>query len=381
MTVPFSRTVNVTVSKNTGFVSQRGFGVPLFLTSQAVAGVLDADNLTKLYGSIQEVAVDFDAADEFHRAATIAFSQNPRPLQIKAGFYPRDPAAAPTAQDMKDALDAIADADDAFYFICVESQLRDTPGADGVIEWTEARTKLLLLDSNDELHQDATDTTNISARYKGSVTRTGVFYHTDPATYGAMGLASFMATRNFDQANSAYTAKFKRINGLNNVNLGSAAIQAITSFVPQAGQDEAQGHNANTYIDIGGRNFVVEGSTLTADFFLDEIHACDWIQFRTEEALLNILLNNAVVPMTDPGMQLLASAPRSVTEQARRAGFVDIDREDEDGNNQPGVIITVPSVFDIPESQRKSRIPPAISVSTRYTGGVHYGTVHYSVNF
>jgi hypothetical protein len=41
------------------------------------------------------------------------------------------------------------------------------------------------------------------------------------------------------------------------------------------------------------------------------------------------------------------------------------------------VIITVPSVFDVPESQRKARIAPAIAVEFRYAGAVHYAKVEY----
>jgi hypothetical protein len=62
-----------------------------------------------------------------------------------------------------------------------------------------------------------------------------------------------------------------------------------------------------TYINIGGRNFVVEGSTLTPNVFLDEIHATDWIIARTEEETLGILLNNSRIKFDDSGMQQIAS--------------------------------------------------------------------------
>ena len=138
---------------------------------------------------------------------------------------------------------------------------------------------------------------------------------------------------------------------------------------------------ANTYVDIGGRDFVVEGQTLTANVFIDEIHATDWIIARTEEESLGILLNNARVPFTDQGMELLASAARTVMKQAARAGLVAEDLDPTSGTYEAAVVVTVPSVFDVPESQRKARIAPEIHVRFRYAGAVHYTTIRYQMTF
>ena len=377
--LPYSRVVNVTLSRNDAFPSRRGFGVALFLTSQEVNGKLDATHLTRTYGSMEEVAVDFTSSDDFYKAAEAAFSQNPRPIQVKAGYIPVDSAFDDNA--MKAALDDIYDADGDWYWLSVESALRDDASLDGLIEWVEAKNKMAILDSNDTGHEAQNNTTCISARHKGTVERSAVFYHPDATEYGGFALAASLGTRNFDDANSAYTAKFRRLRGVTPVNLGSAAIQAITGFTPQIGQSETAGHMANTYIDIGGRDFVVEGSTLTANVFIDEVHSTDWIIARTEEEALGILLNNDCVPFTDAGMEQIASAARTVMRQAARAGLVAQDLNPLTGLYEPAVEITVPSVFDVPESQRKARIAPAISVRFRYSGAVHYCTINYQMTF
>lgn len=377
--LPYSRVVNVTLSRNDAFPSRRGFGVALFLTSMEKVGKLDASNLTRAYGSMEEVAVDFTSSDDFYKAAESAFSQNPRPIQVKAGYLPVDSAFDDEA--MKTALDAIYDADQDWYWIGIESGLRDDAALDGLIEWTEAKNKMAILDSNDTGHEVQNNTTCISARHKGTVERTGVFYHPVAAEYGGFALAAMLGTMNFDEPDSAYTAKFKRLRSVSPVNLGSAAIQAITGFTPQLGQSEAAGHMANTYIDIGGRDFVVEGSTLTPNVFIDEIHSTDWIIARTEEEVLGILLNNKRIPFTDPGMEQLASAPRMVMRQATRAGIVAQDLNPLTGLYEPAVVITVPSVFSVPESQRKARIAPPVSVRFRYAGAAHYTTINYQMTF
>lgn len=377
--LPYSRVVNVTMSRNDAFPSRRGFGVALFLTPAEKAGKLDASHRTRAYGSMEEVAVDWATSDEFYKAAELAFSQNPRPIQIKAGFV--DIETASTASDLKGELDAIYDADQDWYWIGIDASMRDEGYLDGLIEWVQAKNKMAILDTNDPDHESQNNSTCISARHKNTVDRTATFYHTDPDEYAGFALAASLGTFNFDDANSAYTAKFKRLMSVSPVNIGSSAVQAVTGFVPQIGQSADTGHMANTYVDIGGRNFVVEGSTLTPNVFIDEIHATDWIIARTEEEALGILLNNKRVPFTDAGMEQIASAARTVMQSATRAGLVAQDLNPLTGEYEPAVEITVPSVFDVPESQRKARIAPAISVRFRYAGAVHYTTIHYHMTF
>lgn len=379
MTLPYSRTVNVTLTRNDAFPSRRGFGTLLHLTSQSVVGKLTASLRTRSYSSMEEVAVDFASTDDFYKAALAAFSQNPRPIQVKAGYY--ESSTALDADGLADELDAIFDYDQDFYFVTVEAALRDDPIVYGLISWVEAKNKVAIIDSNDADMQESTNETNIAAVHKGTVERSSVFYHTSSALYPATALAGLLSTYNFDEANTAYTAKYKNLRGITPVDLPSSAITAITGFVPQTGQAVASGHNANTYIDIGGRNFVVEGSMLTSNVFLDEIHATDWIILRTEEEALGILLNNKRVPFDDNGMQILAGAARTVMRQAARAGLIASDIDPLTGAYEPAVKITVPSVFDVPESQRKARIAPAISVRFRYAGAVHYTTINYQMTF
>ncbi|QQM29295.1 DUF3383 family protein [Martelella lutilitoris] len=377
--LPYSMVVNVSVDRVNNFPTRRGFGTILFLSTVAKAGIVDATTRTKLYASIEEVAVDWAATDDFYKAALAAFSQNPRPTSIKAGYISYTSGTS-TESDVQDELDAIEAFDGDWYFLTIDSVLRDEAPLDGLISWNEAKMKQAFIDSNDDNMESAADTTNVAARNKGTVIRTSVFYHTDAAEWLAICAAAYCSTRVFDDANSAYTLKFKGMAGVQNVNLGSAAITAITGFVPGTGQSETAGHCANTYIDIGDQNFLVEGSTLTQNTFIDEIHASDWIVARTEEKMLSIFLNNARVPFSDVGMQILASGPREIMQAAVRAGIVPLDINTT-GDYEAAYTITVPSVFDVPASQRNARIAPAITVVFRYAGAVHYATVTYELNY
>lgn len=377
--LPYNRVVNVTLDRNDAFPSRRGFGTPLMLSTTALNGIVDLANRTKLYASMEEVASDWAAGSDVYEAGQTLFSQNPRPRQFKVGYVQMD--STPTEAELETQLDAIYAADQDWYQITIDKALRDTPALDGLIEWTESKSKFALIDSNDAGVETETNTTSIAARNKGQFERSSVWYHTDEDQFPAIAMAGYMSTRDFDEADSAYTAKFKELRSVSPVNLNSAKLSAITGFTPGIGQSNSVGHMANTYIDIGGRFFTVEGSTLKANVFIDEIHATDWIIARTEEELLAVLLNNARVKFDDSGMQVLASAARTVMQQAHRAGLVADDLNPETGEYEPAITYTVPSVFDVPASQRVARIAPAISVQFRYAGAVHYSTINYTMNF
>jgi hypothetical protein len=325
------------------------------------------------------VTEDWATTTSAYKAALSAFSQNPRPRQIKIGHVVDDETMIAT--ELQAQLDLLYAYDSDWYFITIADNLRDVVALSGLLTWVQAKPKLAIIDSNETDTENPADTTSIAAANKGDFDRAGVFYHTDATAYPAASLAAYMQTRSFDEANTAYTAKFKNLPGIPAVNIGSAALTAVTGFTPGVGQSEAAGHMANTYIDIGSRNFVVEGSTLTANVFLDEIHMQDWVIARTEEEMLGILLNNARVKFDDSGMQVLAGAVRTVVQQATRAGLIAQDLNPETGDYEAAVQIIVPSVFDVPESQRKARIAPAIECRFRAAGAVHYAVVRYSVNF
>lgn len=379
--LPYSRVVKVNLSRN-AFVSRTGFGIALFLSTVEVAGEIDADNRTKYYTSMEEIAVDHASSTQVYKAANKAFSQNPRPTGIKVGFVDT-PTGGLTDESVQDELDAILEYDPGFYFVAHEAAMRDTPTAaqEGIIKWTEAQRKLAILGSVVATLKDAGDTTNVAAVFKGLYERSVVMHIPVADDYGDFALAATLSTYNFDDANSAYTAKFKSLEGVTPASVSSAELTAITGFVEEVGQSTTAGHCANTQVDIGDRNFVAEGSTLTPNVFIDEIHSQDWIITRTEEEILNVLLNNKRIPFDDSGMEILASAVRLVMNQARRAGLIAMDRNPITGLYEPAVEIIVPSVFDVPESQRKARIAPAISVIFRYAGAVHYAKVDYSVTF
>lgn len=471
--LPYSRVVDVTVTRQDRFAAAAGFSVALIVQPQAVAGQVDATTRTKLYSSLLEVAEDFDSVDDAYKAASAVFAQNPRPRQIKIGY--RNPA-----NPITDELNAIYTFDPDFYWLGFTDEIRDTINQQLAADWAETKPVLAGLESNDVSTEtaaavaDKTSTVTMTIASPGVVTWTGhtlqngdevvftttgalptgltagttyyvinqasntfqvsatvggsaintsgtqsgthtatspqyggsiaeyieskgydrsfVFYHTDASLYPALALLAYCATRDLDRGNAlaaqrgdinsgnAYTAKFKKLVGITALNKSSAIVQAITGFVPGLGVDPAQGHAANTYVDIGGLSMVVEG-TVGSRAFIDEIHASDWLVARMQEALLSTLANNPRIPYTNVGVGILTNTVRGVMNRGVAAGIVAADFGDDDTEVVPEFIISVDRVENIPVSQRRNRIAADIKIDFRYAGAIHYASASITLRF
>lgn len=372
--LPISRAVEVTVTRQDNFPSIRGFGTPLIVTDENTGPLSDSVRV-KSYASMEEVASDWDAADEAYKVANTMFSQRVRPTQIKIGFRESGSADA-----IDDQMDAIAAYDNDWYQLVPTNHIRDDAAEeDALIEWTESKTKMLFLGTADPLVKSLNDTSNVAARNKLKYDRTAVFYNAVAGEYLEAAVAAYTATRNFDRPNTAYTSKFKRMYGVTLLNEPSDVVQVISGFVPPLGLNAQAGHYANVFVNIGGAPQVVEGNVLSGAF-IDEIHMADWLIARTQEELLGILTTNDKIPMTDPGVEILASGVRAVMNRAVNAGLIAEDFDD-DGNLLPAYEITPTRVASISAAQRRQRIAPPISGLFRASGAVHYATVSFTMTF
>jgi hypothetical protein len=379
--LPYSRIVDVSLTKLDRFARRRGFGIPLILTSDD-SGDVDATTRTKVYGTMEEVADDYASTTEPYKAALAMFSQTPRPLQIKIGFIDDGVLDTPTPSPTIGAeLDAVYAYDNDWYWLTMTSEFRDNAILDAVMAWVDAKPALFIIASNAAGHEDPANTTALAPRNKGIRQRSAVFYHPTAAEYPDAAFIAVLSRFNFDQRNSAYTGKFKKLVGITPANIASAAVQGATGFVPAIGVSTATGHLANVYVDIGGINMTVEGTMLDGGF-IDELHFADWLIARTEEELLSTLANQpGRVPYTNAGMQILVAAVESVMQRAVIAGAIGDSTDPTTGELSPAYDISVERVEDVPESQRRQRIAPAVDCRFRIAGAVHYATARFFLSF
>ena len=378
MTLPTSRVVKVTVTTEAGSGTQRGFGIPLFLTSVAKAGKVDADNRTRSYSTMTAVAADWASTDAFYLAAQAAFSQDPAPLTIKVGYF--DGAVADAAA-LTAEVDSLVVADANFYWITPEAELRDTAKLDGLIAWTEANSRLAIITSNDAKLKDKADTTNIAARHKGDIRRTAIIYHEDATKYPDFALAATLGTYDFDLADSAFTAMFKDLEGIPVSNLPGGDVDTITGQTAGEEIDKADGHVTNVYVNVGGENIVLPGTTLTPNTFIDEIVEADWLKARCEEAVLRRFVVNRKIGYDDAGFEIIAQALREVGEAGRRAGLIAEDRNPTTGDYESSWQVIVPAVTDATATQRQNRISPQFTIRYRKSGVIQFANIDITARY
>jgi hypothetical protein len=243
--------------------------------------------------------------------------------------------------------------------------------------------------------------TAISPRFGGSIAeyvenkaydRTAVFYHTDPSSYLGAAAWGYACGRDLDRANfrlaaqgridsgQAYTLKFKNLPGVEPVNRGSAAVQAVTGFIPGIGSNREAGHRANTYVNMGGLNQLQEG-TVGSGAFIDEIHSISWLKARTQESVFGVLSNAARVPYTVQGLAYLIEGGINPPMRRAFAAGIIAPQINDDGDLVPEFEVTADDPANVPVSQRRNRIAPDIQVVARLAGAIHFASVSMTLKY
>jgi len=364
--LPISNVVDVTITRETMFPTEEGFDTLLVVTNETT-GPLSASIRTKVYRSMDEVAADWASTDEAYIAALAAFSQSPSVKNFKLGFRV-------TANPVDDELDEIQAYDQDWYGLAFTSEMRDAAGVLLAAAWCEARVKLFFSCSNDADTELSGDTANYSDQLKVlGYDRTVSVYHQVATLYPDVALASRVLTVNFNSRNSTITAKFKRLRGISPIDVDSAALTAITGFVPGTGLDDTAGHFANTYITMGGVEFNVEGNVCSGEW-IDVMHFVDWLTSAIQTEILGRLVNLGKIPYTNTGVRILVDAVEDKLQIGVLNGGI-ASEIDEDGNTLPEFTVTVAKVEDTPAAQRAARIAPDIQFVARLAGAIHYATV------
>lgn len=170
--LPYSRVVDVSLTRQDRFATATGFSVALIVTPAAVTGQVDATHRTKVYGGLLEVAVDYASTTDTYKAAAAMFAQNPRPRQIKIGY--RNPA-----NPITDELNLIYASDPDFFWLGHTAELRDTPAQRELADWAETKSVLSGLESGDADTEtpaaiaDSSATVTMTIAAPGVVTWTG----------------------------------------------------------------------------------------------------------------------------------------------------------------------------------------------------------------
>lgn len=251
-------------------------------------------------------------------------------------------------------LSAILAADANWYGLLLDSE--GDAEVTAAAAWTESNKKLFVFNSSDS--NIATSAVNDLF----STLKTSSYARTVPLFSGtqllACGAASWLAGR-LTPAPGADTWAFKTLPGIPADTLTDSQV----SFV--------EGKNGNVYTTLAGVPLTRFG-TASSGYFADVTRFVDWLTATLQTSIIGILANNAKIPYTDKGVQVVVSTVKGVLQQGVDAGGL---------ASTPAPIVTAPLVANVSSANKMSRLLPNVSFSGTLAGAIHTVQITGTVSF
>lgn len=334
-----NRYVDVTITRQTKTVSQKGFGMPLILSHEKAMPYKEYSGDSAL----ADISTDFGGTStKTYKLAAALLSGTPKvdKIAILGILWVESATVAP----LTDALNTlILDHNDFFYVTC-------TAQADATITalstWIATQEKFYFAST---LNKTLSATlNNLNAV---------ILVHPTPATYPAEAWIGACAPL----AVGSFTWTFKTLNGIVPSNYNTTDINTI------------EANKASTYIKEGGVNITSKGQTTNGEY-IDIIQSQYYVKSRMVEAVFGLLARMPKVPFTDNGIALVVSEVEGVLKDSFNQGIIAADAE---GN--PIFTVDAPTRSEVSASDRANRVLPNIAWSATIAGAVENADISGSL--
>lgn len=346
--------VNVQISLNSTGINKKGFDTMLILGPEAVT-----TTRVLVYSTAAAMIEDgFEITDALYIAASEAFSQNPRPKNLIVGQI----IGAETAVE---ALTACVALNNAWYGLAITDRTPATIQA--VAAWAEANDKLFgysVAEAGATSEASTTDTPYLLKQ--SNYYRTFGFYHAAAATdYPEIAVMA----RCFAIKPGGETWAFKKLAGVTTDNLTSTQYTAATA------------KNLNTFESFRDSVSITRNGVTAAGEYIDVIRFRDWLQEEIQVNVFNVLINRDKVPYTDAGIATIEAAIAKAMELGQVRGGIAPTEYDEDLNEIPGWVITVPLSSSVSANNKANRLLEDVSFVARLAGAIHVIEITGSLSY
>jgi hypothetical protein len=322
-----NRYVNVTISRETQAVAQKGFGIPLILATEKAAAY-------KEYTELAAIGTDFTEASNTYKVAQAIFAQTPKVEKLAIlGVAFTEGTTATTA--LTDALNTLRLANDDWYYLVSPAHADATITA--LSSWANA---------NGKFYFASTSNKTLGTTLNGE--RTVLLVHPTPGSFPAEAWVGMGAPRDV----GSFTWTFKTLNGIAASGYTATDINSI---------EAAKG---STYIKEGGVNITSKGITTSGEY-IDIIQGQDYITARMTENVFGSLVNTDKVPYTPQGIAMIVAEMEKTFKDAHDMGIIA-----EDANGKPLYSVSVPNINDISSTDKANRLLPDIDWSATIAGAV-----------
>lgn len=313
--------IRISIEAQTLSVAQKGFGVPLVLAFH------DGDE-TKVekYRNASELPPNTAKVVAYQMANTI-LAQNPTVQLVKIAFTKE--------ASLVDAIKAISDVDSDFYGVLLASNA-DVNELKELEALLEAKRLILGIDCNESSKEVVK---NLKSDRIFTVYNPIVDQHLAAAFMGRM----------LPEAPGSSSWAYQELKKVSAYNVNTST----TIELEQA--------HINRYINIKGVGCTLNGKA-SSGRFIDITHGIDWLYARMQERLFRLLMINKKIPYTLKGIDLVRSEIIAQLKEAIYQGVLAAE---------PEPMVSTPTIEEIDEQTRGSRILPKVRFSGRLAGAIH----------
>lgn len=259
-----------------------------------------------------------------------------------------DPGVA-TELSAIEVLDAVS-----WYGIALDSNSKAEILA--AAAWTEARRKLLLVNSTDSEIADNAVTDDVFSSLKtAAYARThALFSQTETLSYSAVA-----------EGGSRLPITPGKTVWVYNTLAG-----VVADNLTESQQGVIRGKNGSTYTTLSNLN-IVQGGKTSAGEWVDVIHGTDKLHARLQERIfgteVNLSNSGSKIPYTDKGVVVYTSGVTAELEQAIKDGFL---------ADTPKYTVTAEKVANVDPTDRANRVFPPIEFSAPLAGAILAGSIN-----
>ena len=375
--LPVSNVVNVDVIMSPVAATGRNFGALLILGTSTVIPVTER---IRQYSAIEDIGDDFGVDSPEYEAATIFFSQSPKPTLVYIGRW-----AKTLAEGEAGAVETLLQAVNAslqytnWYGLAIADSAdlveADVISVAAAIE-ASSLSRILAVTTDDVNVLVAGNTDNIGYKLKAAGYGRTFWQYSSSSKYAAISAFGRAFTVNFTGNNTTITLKFKTEPGVTYETLTTTQAAAIDSI------------NGNVYVYYANDTAIIQQGVMANGDFFDERHGLDWLQNYVQTNLYNLLYTSTTkIPQTDAGVTRLMTNVEASLDQAVNNGLIapgvwnggPIGQIESGDTLTKGYYVHADAVANQAQSDREARKSPVIQAAIKLAGAIHYGDVQINV--
>ncbi|MBV0335501.1 DUF3383 domain-containing protein [Klebsiella pneumoniae] len=375
--LPVSNVVNVDVIMSPVAATGRNFGALLILGTSTVIPVTER---IRQYSAIEDIGDDFGVDSPEYEAATIFFSQSPKPTLVYIGRWAKTLAEGEdgTVETLLQAVNASLQYTNWYGLAIADSAdlvEADVISVAAAIE-ASSLSRILAVTTADVNVLVAGNTDNIGYKLKAAGYARTFWQYSSSSKYAAISAFGRAFTVNFTGSNTTITLKFKTEPGITYETLTTAQAAAIDAI------------NGNVYVYYANDTAIIQQGVMANGDFFDERHGLDWLQNYVQTNLYNLLYTSTTkIPQTDAGVTRLMTNVEASLDQAVNNGLVapgvwnggPIGQIESGDTLTKGYYVYADSVDNQAQSDREARKSPVIQAAIKLAGAIHYADVQINV--